>query len=148
MKSAGASAVTVLAAESPHQVMNEWTRDPREILETYAAAIRANMLTYSIWAGNYALVIAKQQRDIVAAAGWSKANVREYVFESARVRRAEWRAVGKGAIAARQDEGKVYTALRSPDDLLVVAAGGPAGGFGAVVPPWYGAKSLAVTRRI
>ncbi len=145
---AGASAVTVMAAESPHQVMNEWTRDPREVLDTYAAAIRANMLTYSIWAGNYALVIAKQQRDVLAAAGWSKKDIREYVFESARVRRSDWRAVGKGAIASRKDEGQVYTALRSPDDLLVVAAGGPAGGFGVVVPPWYGAKSLAVTRRI
>jgi hypothetical protein len=145
---AGASAVTVLAAESPHQIMNEWTRDPREILETYAAAIRANMLTYSIWAGNYALVIGKQQRDTIAAAGWNKPDIREYVFESARVRRAEWRTVGKSAIAPRQDEEKVYPALRSPDDLLVVAAGGPAGGFGVVVPPWYGAKSLAVTRTI
>jgi hypothetical protein len=29
-----------------------------------------------------------------------------------------------------------------------VAAGGPAGGFGVVVPPWYGAKSLAVTKAI
>jgi hypothetical protein len=56
--------------------------------------------------------------------------------------------VGKAAVAARQDEDRVYTALRSPDDLLVVAAGGPAGGFGVVVPPWYGQKSLAVTRRI
>jgi hypothetical protein len=74
--------------------------------------------------------------------------VREYVFESARVRRAEWRGVGKRAIAPRQDEDKVYAALRSPDDLLVVAAGGPAGGFCAVVPPWYGSKSLAVTRAI
>ncbi len=145
---AGVSALTVLAAESPHQVMNEWTRDPREILETYAAAIRANMLTYSIWAGNYAVVIAKQQRELIAAAGWSKQDIRQYVFESARVKRSEWRTVGKRAIAARKDEERVYTALRSPDDLLVVAAGGPAGGFGAVVPPWYGAKSLAVTRRI
>jgi hypothetical protein len=144
----GASAVTVLAAESPHQIMNEWTRDPREILETYAAAIRANMLTYSIWAGNYALVIGKQQRDTIAAAGWQKADIREYVFESARVRRADWRTVGKGAIAARKDENTVHAALRSPDDLLVVAAGGPAGGFGVVVPPWYGAKSLAVTKTI
>jgi hypothetical protein len=42
----------------------------------------------------------------------------------------------------------VHPALRSPDDLLVVAAGGPAGGFGAVVPPWYAAKSLAVTVRV
>jgi len=144
----GGSAVTVLAAESPHQVMNEWTRDPREILDTYAAAIRANMLTYSIWAGNYAIVIAKQQREVFAAAGWSKQDIRAYLFESARVKRREWRAVGKAAIAARHDEDKVYPALRSPDDLLVVAAGGPAGGFGAVVPPWYGVKSLAVTRTI
>lgn len=145
---AGASAVTVLAAESPHQVMNEWTRHPREILETYAAAIRANMLTYSIWAGNYALVIAPQQREAIVAAGWTKQDIREYVFASARVRRGDWRAAGKGAVAGRRDEERIYAALRSPDDLLVVAAGGPAGGFGAVVPPWYGAKSLAVTRTI
>ena len=41
-----------------------------------------------------------------------------------------------------------FTALRSPDDLLVIAAGGPAGGFAAVVPPWYGVKALAVTQAI
>ena len=38
-----------------------------------------------------------------------------------------------------------YAALESPDHLLVVAAGGPAGGFGAVIPPWLGHKSRAVT---
>jgi len=145
---AGASAVTVMAAESPHQVMNEWTREPRELLQTYAAAIRANMLTYSIWAGNYAIVIAKQQRETIVAAGWSKQDVRAFIFEAARVKRGDWRAVGKSAIASRKDEEEIYTALRSPDDLLIVAAGGPAGGFGVVVPPWYGAKSLAITRAI
>jgi hypothetical protein len=144
----GASAVTVMAAASPHVVMNEWTHDPRELLDTYAAAIRANMLTYSIWPGNYALVIARQQRDTLKAAGWSKRNVRDYVFETARVVRREWRTAGKAAVAARRDEDQVHAALRTPDDLLVVAAGGPAGGFGAVVPPWYGTKSLAVTKRV
>jgi hypothetical protein len=103
------------------------------------------MLTYSIWAGNYALVMAPQQREILAAAGWSKKDVRDCVFERARVTRREWRTVGKAAIAGRRDEDQVYAALRSPDDLLIVAAGGPAGGFGVVVPPWYGQKSLAVT---
>jgi hypothetical protein len=142
---AGESAVTVMQVESPHQVMNEWTHDPKEILDTYSAAVRANMLTYSLWEGNYAFVIAKQHREIFAAAGWSKRDIREYVFETARVKRGEWRAVGKAAVAGRKDEDKVYCALRSPDDLLVVAAGGPAGGFGVVVPPWYGKKSLAVT---
>src|SRR5437667_899529 len=144
----GASAVTVMAAESPHQVMNDWTRDPRELLTTYVAAIRANMLTYSIWAGNYALVVPKQHRHVLTAAGFTKKDIREFVFDGARVTRRDWRSVGKGAVAGRKDEDAVYTALRSPDDLLVVAAGGPAGGFGVIVPPWYGAKALAVTTRI
>ncbi len=142
---AGTSAVTALQVESPHQIMNEWTHDPKEILDTYVAAMRANMLTYSIWEGNYAFVIPKQHREIFAAARWTKQDVREYVFESARVKRSEWRTVGKAAVAGRKDEDKIYRALRSPDDLLVVAAGGPAGGFGAILPPWYGKKSLAVT---
>jgi len=142
---AGTSAVTALQVESPHQIMNEWTHDPKEILDTYAAAMRSNMLTYSIWEGNYAFVIPKQHREIFAAAGWNKQNIREYTFEAARVKRGEWRTVGKASVAARKDEEKVYRALRSPDDLLVVSAGGPAGGFGAIIPPWYGKKSLAVT---
>ena len=144
----GTSAVTVMAVESPHQIMNEWTHDPKEILDSYAAAMRCNMLTYSIWAGNYAIVIPKQHREIFGAAGWSKQDIREYIFEIARVRRSEWRTVGKAAVAGRQDEDKVYCALRAPDDLLVIAAGGPDGGFGAIIPPWYGKKSLAVTTAI
>jgi hypothetical protein len=142
------SAVTVMAGESPHQIMNEWTRDPRALLDTFVAAIKGNMLCYSIWAGNYALVIPKQPREVFRAAGWQKRDIREYVFERARVVRREWREVGKGGAAVRGDEDRIFTALRSPDDLLVVAAGGPAGGFGAIVPPWYGDKSLAVTRSI
>jgi hypothetical protein len=145
---AGASAVTAFQVESPHQIMNEWTHDPKEILDTYAAAIRGNLLTYSLWEGNYAMVVAKQHREIFAAAGWSKQNIREYVFEKARVQRSEWRSVGKAAVVGRRDEDKTYRALRTPDDLLVIAAGGPAGGFGAILPPWYGNKSLAVTMPI
>jgi hypothetical protein len=144
----GKSSVTVLAVESPHQIMNEWTLDPTEILDTYAAAIRSNMLTYSIWEGNYAMVIAKQHRQIFIAAGWDKRMIREYIFDKAQVARREWRTVGKAAVAGRKDENRMYHALRSPDDLLVVAAGGPAGGFGVIAPPWYGKKSLAVTQQI
>jgi hypothetical protein len=137
-----------MAAESPHQILNEWTQDPRMLLETLAASMRANMLTYSIWAGNYALVIPRQPREVLTAAGWTKQDIRECIFESARVQRRQWRDVGKAAIAARRDEDRIYTALRTPDDLLVIAAGGPAGGFAAIVPPWYGNRSLAVTKPI
>jgi hypothetical protein len=141
---AGRSAVTVLSAGSPHQLMNEWTRDPHELLETYAATIRANLLTYSIWAGNYVIVVGRQHRDVLHAAGWSKRDVRDFIHERARVKREDWRSVGKGVVVGSKGD-NVHTALRTPDDLLVVSAGGPAGGFGAVIPPWYAEKSLAVT---
>lgn len=141
----GTSAVTVMAVESPHQIMNEWTHDPKEILDTYAATVKSNMLTYSIWEGNYAMVVARQHRDIFNAAGWTKQDIGEYMFERCQVLRKQWRDVGKSAVAGRKDEDRAYRALRSPEDLLIVAAGGPAGGFGAVAPPWYGKKSLAVT---
>lgn len=144
----GTSAITVMSVESPHQVMNEWTHDPKEICETYSSAVRSNMLEYSIWEGNYAMIIAKQHRDIFNAAGWTKQNIREYMFERCQVLRKQWRDVGKAAIAGRKDEDRVYKALRSPDDLLVIAAGGPAGGFGVIAPPWYGKKSLAVTKAV
>jgi hypothetical protein len=35
--------------------------------------------------------------------------------------------------------------LPSPDHLLVISAGGDAGGFAAVIPPWLGPKSAAAT---
>ncbi len=140
----GLSAVTVMAAGSPRQLMNEWTTKPEEILDTFAAEIRANMRHYSIWPGNYAIVIPPQLRTHFAAAGWSKADVRQYVFEKARIRRAEWADCGKGAIVADKGD-KEYAALPDADHLLVIAAGGPAGGFGAVIPPWLGHKSRAAT---
>ena len=143
----GTSAVTVMAAMAPRQIMNEWTTDPKEILETFAAEMRANQRHYSLYGGNYAIVIPKQLRDIIQAAGWTKRDIAEFIYERARVRRGEWADVGKGAIV-RDRPNKIHTALESPDHLLVVAAGGPAGGFGAVIPPWMGSKTKAVTAAI
>jgi hypothetical protein len=143
----GVSAVTVMAAMAPRQIMNEWTTDPREILETFAAEMRANQRHYSIYGGNYAIVIPKQLREHIERAGWTKRNIADFLYERARVRRAEWADVGKGSIVRDRGD-RIHVALESPDHLLVVAAGGPAGGFGAVIPPWMGSKSKAVTAAI
>lgn len=144
---AGASGVTVFAAGAPRQIMNEWTTAPEEILETYAAEIRANMRNYSIWPGNYAVVIPLQHRTHLEQAGWTKDDVSQFLYDRARIKRGEWSKVGKGAIVRGQEKTE-YAGLRSPDDVLVLAAGGPAGGFGAVIPPWLGPKSQAVTAAI
>jgi hypothetical protein len=139
-----ASAVTVMAAGAPRQIMNEWTTKPEEILETFAADMRANLRHYSIHPGNYALIIPKQLREHLQAANWSKSDIANFIHDRARIHRREWAEVGKGAVV-REKGDRVYPALASPDHLLVIAAGGPAGGFGAVIPPWLGNKSHAVT---
>jgi hypothetical protein len=139
-----ASSVTVMAAGAPRQIMNEWTTKPEEILETFAAEIRANMRHYSIHPGNYAIVVPKQLREHLQAAKWTKTDVATFIHERARIHRREWLEVGKGAVVRDRGD-KVYAAMESPDQLLVIAAGGPAGGFGAIIPPWLGNKSHAVT---
>ena len=141
------STVTVLAAGAPRQIMNEWTTVPEEILETFAAEIRANMLHYSVWGGNYAIIVPKQLRDNLENAKWSKADIQNFIFERARVKKHHWTKVGKRFLVT-DDKDKEFSALTTPEDLLVIAAGGPAGGFGAVIPPWFGHKSRAVTAGI
>ncbi len=138
------SAVTAVAAMGPRQIMNEWTTVPEEMLDTFVAEIKANMANYSIWAGNYTIVVAPQLREHFAKGGWTKADMRSYVFEHARIKRSAWADCGKGNIVGDQAD-REYRALEDPDQLLIVAAGGPAGGFGAVIPPWLGTRSHAVT---
>ena len=138
------SAVTAMAAMAPRQVMNEWTTDPEEILDTFVAEIKANMAHYSIWSGNYAIVIPPQLRQHFDSARWSKADIRSYVFKHARIRRSAWANCGKANVVGDKGD-REYAALPNPDHLLVIAAGGPAGGFGAVIAPWLGLKSKAVT---
>ena len=92
------SAVTAVAAMAPRQIMNEWTTNPEEICDTVAAEIRANQLHYSIWAGNYTVVLPGQLRQHFDDAGWSKADIRNYVHQKARVKRGEWTKVGKGSV--------------------------------------------------
>ena len=133
------SAVTAVAAMAPRQIMNEWTTNPEEICDTVAAEIRANQLHYSIWAGNYTVVLPGQLRQHFDDAGWSKADIRNYVHQKARVKRGEWTKVGKGSVVKDRAD-REYA-----DQLLVVAAGGPAGGFAQIIPPWLGTKSRATT---
>jgi hypothetical protein len=142
---ADVSAVTVFAASGPRQIMNEWTTDPVELLTTIVAEMKATMLHYSIWAGNYAVVLPPQLRAVFHGAGWSKGDIRSFVFEHAVVRRSDWERVGKAAVVSDRNRDVEYRALREPDDLLVIAAGGEAGGFAAVIPPWLGPKSAAAT---
>ena len=128
--------------------MNEWTTKPEELASTLVAEIKAAMLHYSIWAGNYAVVLPPQLRKAFHGGGWSKADLRQFVFDNAVVHRRDWERVGKSAVVSDRNRDTEYRALTEPDDLLVISAGGDAGGFAAVIPPWLGPKSAAATAAV
>ena len=66
-------------------------------------------------------------------AGWGRKEIANYLFEKARIKRSQWTTVGKGSVVRKKGDTE-YCALPSPEHLLLVAAGGPAGGFGAIIP--------------
>ncbi len=143
------SAVTVFAAEAPHQVANEESRTPEGILASVARAM-ADPANQWYGAGhphrNYGVVICPQHREYILGAGWSKRRVREFLFENARVTREElWRA---GRSKKPRGPGKPFLAVGRPDDILLLTGGSDAGGFSAVLPPWVGGSSMAVTKRV
>lgn len=74
--------------------------------------------------------------------------MREFVFEHAVVRTSDWERVGKAAVVSDRNRDAEYRAVPAPEDLLGISAGGEAGGFAAVIPPWLSPKSAAPTAAV
>ena len=85
-----------------------------------------------------------------ATDGFSKAAIREYLAAHARRSMADLRRIGKvPGLLPEGTGGTLVHAAAERDDILVVAAGGAAGGYPAVCPGWAGRQhSLAVTRAV
>jgi hypothetical protein len=142
------STVTVMAAEGPHQFYNQLSSTAEGILTTLADNMRisGNVMGQP----NYCLVIAGEHMKTIAASGWGKKEIREFVFKQTHNTHAHLKRTQRmtGAIQP-DDEHKLRPLVASPDDLLVVAAGGRAGAFSCFIPGWSSAKtSQAVTKEI
>ena len=143
---ADVSTVTVMAAEAPHQVTNHTSNDPEGLLLNLADALNATAFV----GAKYAVVIAPEHLAVIRAAGWSKQQVKEFLVTNARRSVADLKRWGRLPGPVQEgDHGRFKQAVQSADDLLVVVAGGEAGGFSAVIPPWAGGRtSLPQTQAI
>jgi hypothetical protein len=142
----GQSAVTVFAALSPIGSANHSGPEPEVILPSLVDAMfAAGPLQHEI-----IVVLCPEQIGYIRAAGWSKDQVRQFLFKMARRPASEWRRLGKasrGGIGDAADES--VPAVRSPDGITLIVAGGAAGAFTAVIPIWGGAAdTLSVTNEI
>lgn len=136
------SAVTVFGGEGLRLVnVHHNTADAvlTAIVDTLASPSIYNAHNI-IGRSQHVLVFAKEHRDLLWNAGWTKQLIREYVAENAVISEELLRRVGGTAEGAE-------SVVQSPDDLLIVAAGGGAGRFAGVIPGWSW-QSQAVTVKV
>ena len=127
----GTSAVTVLAAEAPHSVADHVHHEPMGLAASFAKVARAT---------NYAgaaivFVICPEHRSVFSQAGWTRAMIREALFDRTTTTGREIRFTGRHDDL--DPDGRI-TLTPAKEDIWIVFAGGAAGGHSAVIPPWLG----------
>ena len=142
------STVTIFAALAPHQFYNQLSNTAEGILGTACSHMR-----FSAGVGRqpqYFLCIAGEHMRVMANDGWSKEDIRHFCFEHTKASCGELKRmkVMSGDVNS-EDETKLWPLVSSPEDLIVVAAGGRAGAFSAFIPGWGSKRtSESVTREI
>jgi hypothetical protein len=140
------STVTVFAAEAVIQVYNQLSNRTEQLLLPFADAM-SNLGSMNIVGQAQLIVIfAGEHCETLRAGGWSKPQIKAYLFEHARRSLADVKRAGRLAGPVQPgDEGIWRHATRSPDDIVILAAGGRAGAFSALLMGW---GSAAHTRTI
>jgi hypothetical protein len=141
------SAVTAMVIRSCVHIEARHTRVPEQLAADLAGTIaRTGALIHETISA--ALVLSPEHARLFGAAGWSKADVRQAVYERAVLSWPELVAAGKEAVSSRTrwrlpadhpdalpvagDSG-VFHVLTSPEAVLVVVAGAGNAGVSAVV---------------
>ena len=128
------SAVTVMAALAPHQFYNQLSSTAAGILTTLCDTMRNPGMAGQ---PNYCVVLAGEHMRTIAADGWSKADIRAFVFENSKSSIAHFKRTGRAPGPVKpEDESTMRPIVMTPEDILVVAAGGRAGSFSCYIPGW------------
>jgi hypothetical protein len=137
--------VTVLKCEGPRNVLDNLSMTPTDLLDSVADTMTGIAANNAFNPNSQtAVFLNPEHAAIVASAGWSKSDVREYLRERARVEAA--RLTGRGSLPKWP---RWFASLeripivRSADDILVVVAGG-AGPQSQVALPWGLSRAVTV----
>ncbi len=144
--------VTVLNAEAPHSATDNVYESARKTLFTCASTF-ATLGSNNIYSqGEPVLALGPEHAAHIASEGWSKLDVKTYIYETAR---QPWRLVrGRGKSIGpnwpkwleQADDDDMVPIVTHPDDLIVIVCGG-AGGKSMVIPT-AGAQAISVSREI
>jgi len=144
------STVTVCGSEGPHNVNDHGSSSPEALLRALVGTA-ATTGSNNIYLGGEPLVIlGPEHAQTIAAAGWSKSDFKRAFWEGARVPLAAFSAENVERFAvidpARFRDKPPNTWIhvaKTPDDVMVVVAGGP-GKHSAIVPTFGDTRSVTV----
>ena len=150
-----ASTVTVIGADGPHNVNDHESHTAEGICTTIAGTLATTGTNDVYYDAEPLIVFGPEHAKTVAAAGWSKADVRRFIYEQAQLplgrfsrenieRRFRIHELFEGRYKEAGYEALVPM-VRRPESLMIVVIGG-AGKHSAVVPT-FGA-TRAVTRAL
>ena len=138
---AGETAVTVFAAEAPRLILDQLAREPEALATSFATALQAVAHPKQVLAFDAMLLVGPEHGRVFAEAGWSKAQLRDRLFELSKRPAGELvRGAGGSAegIDPRwvNDPGMPVQKFAAPDRILITYAGGDAGLFSMVFGGW------------
>ncbi len=146
--------VTVLPAEGPHQLAQQLTQDPDEVLRSFAASIRHPAWFSTGKGGHGVLILGPEHAGFCVKAGMTQDEVCTRVYEAARIDAAQLQADGVGLETGSQHDmtpaadGKIDTLL-DPDSVLLVTGGGEGAGWSVWIPAWAPQRhSQRASRRV
>lgn len=141
----GATTVTVLKCEGPHNMLDQQSSEPARLLGTFASSMATlgSNAAYVATAETLLLLNPEHAR-LLAAAGWSKRDVRDFLFDAARNPREDLRGRGLAPIwPAWFDAAERVPVVPDPESLLVAVTGG-AGPASQLAVPWGYSRAVTV----
>lgn len=148
------STITAYSCEPPHNVNNHAEGDPFGILYGIAGAMKGTGHNNFYVMGDTMVVLCPEHAESIANAGWKKKDVKYFLWENARQPIRELKYNGMYGKEYKknywprwvdlENEETLIPIVRTPDDILVLVAGGK--GRHTVFMPGWGTR--AVTEKI
>jgi hypothetical protein len=144
------STVSVFAVENPHNLNDHVSRAAEGILTTFATSMAGMGSNNAYLFGEPVVCFGPEHAAVVARSGFSKDDVRAFLFEHARTPRELWQRGGMYGISGAHEnafagERAIPLAARKEDFVIIVVGGS---GRHSCWMPTFGRNALSVTRLI
>ena len=148
---AGTSCVTVCGAEAPHNVNDHASTTPEAMLMALVGTAATTGSNNVYLGGEPVFILGPEHAQTLALTGWSKAEVKRRLWERIRIRLnrfspenlARFATIDPVTFAPGRPSHDEVPLCASPDDLVILVAGGP-GKHSSLVPTFGATRSVTV----